>query len=204
MEKEALARYANLLKRMCALIIQKTSSSSRFAFPGDEKTNSLFRSIVQKVYDIYGSVTHRRLADIAIYIEYVFRENGGRRRFVGYLTQMAMKYNQSMLESYQRRKYAMTKFEDRWLGDFGLSRGEVANEGVNSSPESRNASTNHEDASRRRFLNSVTGYVYCHKLTSGWDPSSIVCNECLFAEQCKSDLKESCPTLYSKRNELSG
>ena len=203
MERKTLVKKAALMKRMCALIIQKTNSNLRFAFPEDEKTNSLFEGIVSRVEELYGAVTDQRLADIAIYIEYVYRSGNGRRRFVGFLTQIPMKYNCSVLEFYQRRKYAMTKFEDAWLRDNGLSRMAISDQvAVAEKPSA--VPTNHEDSARRRFINTPTGYVYCHKLTSGWDPMSTVCVGCRFCEQCKTDLLRSRPDLYNKRHELSG
>lgn len=153
-----------------------------------------------QVYNIYGSVIVERLVDIAVFIEYYYREE--RLGFVGYLTQMRQKYSEQMIDRYRQRNGSMVYYEDEWLQRYGLSRQSLRTlEGTPRTDEIRALDTTFEDSSRKRFFNTTMGFVYCHSHTSGWEPNSRLCQSCKFAERCKTDLRNSNPSLLMQREQ---
>lgn len=180
-------------------MIQRASSNSNFALPDNETTNSLFDSLIQRLEELYGTVIVDRIADLAIYIEYSFRPE--RNRFIGFLTQIPKKYALSQIDFYRKRKYGMVMYENEWLSAHGMTRKwlieQVSQQSISHTKSTY--STIFEDSSRRRFLNTKTGYVYCHIHTSGWDATSMVCCKCIFANDCKNDLRMSHPDLFFNR-----
>lgn len=154
-----------------------------------------------QVDDIYGSVITDRLVDIAVFIEYYYREE--RLNFVGHLTQMKHRYSEQMIDKYRLRHGGMAYYEDEWLLRNGLTRQYLKSlEGVPRISEIRALDTTFEDSSRKRFYNTVMGFVYCHSHTSGWEPNSRLCRSCKFAERCKADLRNSHPSLLMQREQI--
>ena len=200
MDNLRLKQKSRLLKKICQNIIQKTSSSSKFTIPNDYDTDRLFEKFILQIYDTYGSVITDRLVDIAVFVEYYYREE--RISFVGYLTQMQHRYSEQMVDRYRLRNGGMAYYEDEWLQKYGLTRQYLKSlEGTPRISEIRALDTTFEDSSRKRFYNTVMGFVYCHSHTSGWDPNSKPCQTCKFAERCKADLRNSHPSLLIQREQ---
>lgn len=57
-----------------------------------------------------------------------------------------------------------------------------------------------EEVERKRFLNQEFGFDWCISSTSLHNPLSSVCQECIYAEDCKELLREKMPNTYKMRH----
>lgn len=115
----------------------------------------------------------------------------------------AHSFGKKALERFARNTRTHRYWEDRWLKEHGLSRGELLHDVRNRSqhPLAKFLYPEYEDATKRRRIGTEAGLYVCSLSTLLWTPLSPVCQECAMAEKCREMTRERYPELFRLRVE---
>lgn len=115
----------------------------------------------------------------------------------------AHSFGKKALERFARNTRTHRYWEDRWLKEHGLSRGELLHKVRDRSqhPLAKFLYPEYEDATKRRRIGTEAGLYVCSLSTLLWTPLSPVCQECAMAEKCREMTRERYPELYRLRVE---
>ena len=94
--------------------------------------------------------------------------------------------------------------EDKWLSACGLSRSKLFLQFTGNHPLLKFVFPEYEENTKRRMLNTETGFYICLVSTLLWTPFSPVCNKCHNQEKCREITKQKYPELYCIRIKASG
>lgn len=95
-------------------------------------------------------------------------------------------------------------YEGEFLKSLGVTMGDLILHIVDKKnhPHHKFIRTPHEERTKKRALNTPSGYYLCSKSTLMWNPFSESCNSCIFAEtKCKQETQRRFPELYRLRIE---
>lgn len=151
--------------------------------------------------------TDGRVVDFVVYQIYRFRDmiedKGSNWRLSWCFSDNAVSKYKAQFFS-QNGKTGINYYIDQWLDDADLTRDkleDIISEKKRANSKSMYIYIEAEDNTKRRFLNTDTGYMLCQKSTTGWSPKSPVCSSCEYSIKCESDTELKYPEVYRLRKE---
>lgn len=170
-----------------------------FNYPDDERVSramETFRGLMVSTFgDRYSS---DRVADYVIFQMHKNR-NSIYHEQLAYTSFLKTAFSKYLRMSSSKKMY----FEDNWLKSVGLDRGQIRKmmRTKGSRTLSKFNNPEYEERTKRRHLNSPSGFASCLVSTTLWSPKSESCAQCKFSETCKKTLQRKIPELYKLRTQ---
>lgn len=189
----------NCMVRAFTLLMRRAVAPS-FTFPGGGTAMRSVGTCIKALQARYGALERERIADYCICQVYALSRFG-----TEYLSRwraphsFGVKAQDRFAAASRGKRY----WEDRWLKQAGLTRGEVARaiEDRRKHPLYRFIYPEYEEATKSRLLSSEVGYYICGASTLLWTPFSPSCRACTLADACRRRTQKLYGELYRIRIE---
>ncbi len=185
----------------------RTCIDPKWKYPGGGQVLITLQQDLETLKEIwpYEGIADERVVDYIVYQVYRVRdtiENHGYWAPHNMFTQYARgKYKAQFMSA--DGKSGMNYYINQWLYEYEISRGELTKmiEEPRQSPLKQYVFMEADEAVKRRFYNTETGYLLCQKQTTGWAPKSVLCQKCSYQQKCKDETKYRLPELVRIREE---
>lgn len=176
-------------------IIHATGDRQFKIVPGGKNLKSISK-LLEMIQDEYGDVSTMRLTDFCICSAYYFFNSN-------YQWNIQQAFGKTIFSRFRDGKYNKRHYEDKWLEKSNITRNELYKLIADKSehPQAKYIYVPSEEFTKRRLLNSETGYGICQISTLGWSPLSETCGQCEFVDKCKKATEAKYPELYRIRIE---
>jgi hypothetical protein len=170
-----------------------------FRFPGGIAERQI-SDCLEKLDDGTGSLSHEKIVDFCICQVHVIACFG--RDYMA-KWKPSHSFGKKALERFARSHRAGRYYEDRWLGEKGLSRGAILElfRDRSAHPLAKFIYPQSEDRTKKRHRGSKAGLYVCSVSTLMWTPFSPVCANCPNAEACREMTRRRYPELYRIREQ---
>lgn len=196
---ETAARRNRWVERLFTLLVRRTLDDD-FQFPGGGLARRAVDDCMLALAAGTPTPARERVVDFCVCAVYALTFYGKEtlRRWTP-----AHSFGQKARERFARNTRTHRYWEDRWLKEHGLARGELLHEVRDRSqhPLAKFLYPQYEDATKRRRMGTHEGLYVCSLSTLLWTPLSPVCCECAMVGACRVMTRERYPELYRLRIE---
>lgn len=196
------ARKNRWVERLFTLLVRRTLDNA-FRFPGGGLARRTVDDCMESLAGGADAPARERVVDFCVCSVYAmtFYEEKVLRGWTS-----VHSFGPKALERFARNTPTHRYWEDRWLKEHGLSRGELLQEVRDRSehPLAKFLYPEYEDATKRRRIGTEAGLYVCCQSTLLWTPLSPVCSECAMADVCRKMTRKRYPELYRLRAERQG
>jgi hypothetical protein len=184
------------IRKIFTLLITRLVDAS-FTFPGGSTADRVLESVHHNIVKNYGEVTPERLVDYLITTAYRYRNQN-------IVNAKAALGNASFVK-YKAKTTGQDYYQNQWLASAKLTKEDLIrtiNKHGGKHPLADYIYLSSEEPTKRRFLNTIAGYLLCTRSTLGWSPFSPTCRICTQAQQCEQTTQKKNRELYRIRKEL--
>jgi len=166
-----------------------------FKFSQGGATMRIMSTALERLEQKHGGFSRERIVDYCVSSAYWFKERGDEWK----INQVFGPKSIERFNSDKGRRY----YEDRWLASANITRSHLLSFIADKSnhPQAQYIYLPMEEGTKRRLLNTRSGYLICQSSTLGWSPESECCSECQFVRECQIETQNKFPEIYRLRIE---
>lgn len=166
-----------------------------FHFSYGEANRRIVREALGRLEQVCGGLSRERIVDYCVSTAYIFKGRGRQWNIL-------QAFGPKSTERFSTDK-GLRYYENRWLSSVNITREDLITliEDRSQHPQAQYVYLPMEETTKRRLLNSESGYLICQSSTLGWSPESECCSQCKFIEECKIETNKKYPEIYRLRIE---
>jgi hypothetical protein len=195
------------VKAMIEFLVQKCIKKNWRLQGGPVNIPTIVRGLDRmKVLYPYSDMADERIVDFVVYQIYRYRD------LIGNYDKgwnLSWCFSDNAVQKFKNQfinadgKSGMNYFIDQWLNDGSLDRHKLVRMigDPQEHPLRKYIYMESEELTKRRFLNTEIGLLFCMNNTTGWSPKSRCCKECQYIDKCVEHFERTTPELIRLRKE---